>query len=80
MSEFTIRIPRASVAISEATFVEKLVEEGDQAIEGEPLFVIATEKVESEVVAGASGTVHWSGEIETEYEVGAEIGVIESEG
>ena len=28
MSEFTIRIPRASVAISEATLIEQLVEEG----------------------------------------------------
>jgi pyruvate/2-oxoglutarate dehydrogenase complex dihydrolipoamide acyltransferase (E2) component len=77
MAEFTIRIPRASVAISEATLVDHLVEEGGHVEEGEPLFVIATEKVESEIVAGASGTVHWSGELEEVYEVGAQIGVIQ---
>ncbi len=79
MSEFTIRIPRASVAISEATLVEQLVEEGGHVNEGEPLFAIATEKVETEIAAGASGTVHWTSELETVYEVGAEIGVIQAE-
>jgi pyruvate/2-oxoglutarate dehydrogenase complex dihydrolipoamide acyltransferase (E2) component len=77
MADFTIRIPRASVAISEAALVDHLVEEGGHVEEGEPLFIIATEKVESEVVAGASGSVHWSGELEEVYEVGAEIGVIQ---
>ena len=77
MSEFTIRIPRASVAISEATLIEQLVEEGGQVNEGDPLFVIETEKVETEIAAGASGTVHWTGQLEEVYEVGTEIGVIE---
>ena len=80
MPEFTIRIPRASVAISEAVLVDTLVEEGGHVAEGDPLFVIATEKVESEVVAGASGTVRWTGVLEEAYEVGAEIGTIETEG
>ena len=80
MSEFTIRIPRASVAISEATLVDQLVEEGGQVNEGDPLFVMETEKVETEIVAGASGTVHWTGELEAVYEVGAAIGVIQTEG
>jgi pyruvate/2-oxoglutarate dehydrogenase complex dihydrolipoamide acyltransferase (E2) component len=77
MSEFTIRIPRASVAISEATLIEQLVEEGGQVNEGDPLFVIETEKVETEIAAGASGTVHWTGQLEEVFEVGTEIGVIE---
>jgi len=80
MSEFTIRIPRSSVAISEATLVEQLVEEGGHVSEGDPLFAIETEKVESEIVAGTSGTVHWTSELQTTYEVGAEIGVIHAEG
>ena len=77
MPEFTIRIPRASVAISEATLIEQLVEEGGQVNEGDPLFVIETEKVETEIAAGASGTVHWTGQLEEVFEVGTEIGVIE---
>ncbi|MDT3445789.1 MULTISPECIES: lipoyl domain-containing protein [unclassified Pseudofrankia] len=76
MAEFEIRIPRMSVAISEAELLDLLVEEGAQVSEGDPLFLVATDKVESEIAAGASGTVHWSGEIETVYDIGAVIGVI----
>ena len=77
MSDFTVRIPRVSVAISEATLVDQLVEEGGHVSEGNPLFVIETEKVETEIAAGASGTVHWTGQLEEVFEVGTEIGVIE---
>lgn len=77
MSQFIVRIPRVSVAVSEATLTKVLVEEGGQAIEGQPLFTIETEKVETEIVAGASGTVHWTGTEGTTYEIGTEIGSIE---
>jgi len=42
------------------------------------LFTATTEKVEQEIEAGASGTVQWTGEIGTTYDIGAEIGVITS--
>ena len=45
---------------------------------GTPIYVIATEKVEQEIEAGASGTVEWTGEVGTTYDIGAEIGVIKS--
>lgn len=80
MADFAIRIPRVSVAISEAELIELLVTDGSHVSEGDPLFIIATDKVESEVVAGASGTVHWSGTVETVYEIGAEIGAIRPAG
>lgn len=80
MADFTIRIPRVSVAISEAELIDLLVAEGAHVEEGDPLFVIATDKAESEVEAGASGTVHWSGAVETVYEIGAEIGTIRASG
>jgi pyruvate/2-oxoglutarate dehydrogenase complex dihydrolipoamide acyltransferase (E2) component len=76
MSSFPIRIPRASVAISEATLSELLVESGAEVTEGQPLFVMETEKVETEIAAGASGRVEWSGTVDTVYEIGAEIGQI----
>ena len=76
MANFIIRIPRLSVAVSEAALVDLLVAEGAHVDKGDPLFVIETEKAENEVEAGASGTVHWSGAIETVYEIGAEIGEI----
>jgi pyruvate/2-oxoglutarate dehydrogenase complex dihydrolipoamide acyltransferase (E2) component len=64
------------VAISEAELLEFLVESGRRVEEGAPLFVIATEKVDQEIEAGATGTVQWTGEIGTTYDIGAEIGVI----
>jgi pyruvate/2-oxoglutarate dehydrogenase complex dihydrolipoamide acyltransferase (E2) component len=80
MADFTIRIPRVSVAVSEAELTDLLVPAGGHVEEGTPIFVIATEKVEQEIEAGASGTVQWTGEIGTTYDIGAEIGVITQEG
>jgi pyruvate/2-oxoglutarate dehydrogenase complex dihydrolipoamide acyltransferase (E2) component len=80
VAEFTIRIPRVSVAVSEAELTELLVPAGEHVEEGSPIFVIATEKVEQEIEAGASGTVRWTGEVGTTYDIGAEIGVITSHG
>jgi pyruvate/2-oxoglutarate dehydrogenase complex dihydrolipoamide acyltransferase (E2) component len=76
MADFVIRIPRVSVAISEAELLEFLVESGERVQEGSPLFVIATEKVDQEIEAGATGIVQWTGEIGTTYDIGADIGVI----
>jgi pyruvate/2-oxoglutarate dehydrogenase complex dihydrolipoamide acyltransferase (E2) component len=78
MGDFVIRIPRVSVAVSEAELVDLLVEGGQHVAEGTPIYVIATEKVEQEIEAGASGTVRWTGEVGTTYDLGAEIGIITS--
>ena len=61
MADFIIRIPRVSVAVSEAELTDLLVEAGQHVDEGTPIYVIATEKVEQEIEAGASGTVQWTG-------------------
>ena len=78
MPDFVIRIPRVSVAVSEAELTELLVNEGEHVEEGMPIYVIATEKAEQEIEAGASGTVQWTGTVGTTYDIGAEIGVITS--
>jgi pyruvate/2-oxoglutarate dehydrogenase complex dihydrolipoamide acyltransferase (E2) component len=78
MGDFVIRIPRVSVAVSEAELVELLVENGQHVDEGTPLYVIATEKAEQEIEAGASGTVQWTGDVGAMYDIGVEIGVIKS--
>ncbi len=77
MADFTVRIPRLSVAIAEATLQEFLVEDGAVVTEGQPLFVVETEKVATEIDAGASGRVRWTGIPGEVYEVGAEVGRIE---
>jgi pyruvate/2-oxoglutarate dehydrogenase complex dihydrolipoamide acyltransferase (E2) component len=76
VADFVIRIPRVSVAVSEAELTEFLVPAGEYVEEGTPIYVIATEKVDQEIEAGASGTVAWTGEIGTTYDIGAQIGVI----
>jgi len=78
VADFIIRIPRVSVAVSEAELTDFLVDAGEHVEEGTPLYVIATEKAEQEIEAGASGTVQWTGRIGTTYDIGAEIGVITS--
>jgi pyruvate/2-oxoglutarate dehydrogenase complex dihydrolipoamide acyltransferase (E2) component len=78
MADFIIRIPRVSVAVAEAELTDLLVAAGEHVDEGTPIFVIATEKVEQEIEAGASGTVQWTGQVGTTYDIGAEIGVITS--
>lgn len=78
MADFVIRIPRLSVAVSEAELIELLVVDGQYVDEGAPIYVIATEKVEQEIEAGAAGTVSWTGQPGTVYDIGAEIGVIKS--
>jgi pyruvate/2-oxoglutarate dehydrogenase complex dihydrolipoamide acyltransferase (E2) component len=78
VGDFLIRIPRVSVAVSEAELVELLVADGQHVDEGTPIYVIATEKVEQEIEAGASGTVQWTGEVGNTYDIGVEIGVIKT--
>ncbi|SRX94461.1 biotin/lipoyl attachment domain-containing protein [Frankia sp. EAN1pec] [Mycobacterium shimoidei] len=78
MADFIIRIPRVSVAVSEAELTGFLVDAGQRVEAGTPIYVIATEKAETEVEAGASGTVHWTGQIGNTYDIGAQIGVITS--
>ncbi len=78
MADFVIRIPRVSVAVSEAELTGLLVDAGEHVEAGTPIYVIATEKVEQEIEAGATGTVQWTGEVGTTYDIGTEIGVITS--
>lgn len=78
MSDFAVRIPRTSVAVSEATLNAVLIPDGEKVDAGQPLFTIETEKVETEVEAGASGTVRWTGQVGEVYEIGTQIGVIEA--
>jgi pyruvate/2-oxoglutarate dehydrogenase complex dihydrolipoamide acyltransferase (E2) component len=78
VADFIIRIPRVSVAVSEAELTDLLVQAGQHVEAGTPIYVIATEKAEQEIEAGASGTVRWTGQIGTTYDIGAQIGVITS--
>ncbi len=73
-----INIPKLGVSMTEGTLVEWLVSDGDQVTEGQSLYVVETDKVESEVEATASGTVRIAGEEGETYAVGDSIGEIET--
>jgi len=72
-----VRVPKLSMAIVEANLVEWLVEDGAVVTEGQPLYVIETEKVETEVEAAVSGVIRRAAEAGQTYAVGTEIAVIE---
>jgi len=79
MAEFPIRIPKVSTAMFEATLVSWIVEEGHKVDDGEPLYFIETDKVETEVTAPTTGLVHWTAPLGETYNVGTQIGHIETE-
>ena len=76
MSEIPVNIPKLGIAIDEATPTEWLIEDGQSVNEGEPLYVVATDKVETEVEAPATGVVRWTVELDEAYPVGTRIGSI----
>ncbi len=74
-----IRIPKLAMTITEATPMEPCVEDGARVEEGKPLFLLATDKAENEIESPATGTVRWSVEWDRTYEIGTQIGVIETD-
>jgi pyruvate/2-oxoglutarate dehydrogenase complex dihydrolipoamide acyltransferase (E2) component len=76
-NDVPVRLPKLSMAVSEATLVEWLVEDGAPVTEGQPIYAIETEKVETEVEATTSGLLRQRGQAGVSYPVGTEIGMIE---
>lgn len=52
-----VRVPKLGVSMSEGTLREWLVADGDRIEAGTPLYVIETDKVETEVEATVAGVV-----------------------
>lgn len=78
MAQVPIQIPKVAMTITEATLLRHLVDDGGSVNQGDPLYLIETEKVETEVESPASGVVHWDSEVEETYDVGAQIGFIDT--
>ncbi|MBY4039200.1 biotin-requiring enzyme family protein [Rhodococcus fascians] len=79
-STVSVQIPKLNMAAVDATFVEWLVEDGQHVDEEQVIYTAATDKVEVEVEAPATGILrHGSVEADSEYAVGTEVGVIEVE-
>jgi pyruvate/2-oxoglutarate dehydrogenase complex dihydrolipoamide acyltransferase (E2) component len=74
----SIQVPKLTMATMEVTFLEWLVADGEPVEEEQPIYIVATDKVENEVAAPASGILrHGSAEAEEVYPVGTELGTIE---
>lgn len=72
-----IRIPKLGMSMKDGTLIAWYASDGDVVTEGTPLYSIASDKVESDVDAPASGRLRIVGEIDQDYDVGAEIGFID---
>lgn len=55
MSEFKIQMPKLGESVQEATITKWFVKEGDRIEEDEPLFEVATDKVDSEIPSPVDG-------------------------
>ena len=69
-------MPKTGMYEGSVTLTEWLVPDGGEAVAGEPLFVMESDKVEMEIEAEFSGRVHQEAEPGLEAPIGTRIGVI----
>jgi pyruvate/2-oxoglutarate dehydrogenase complex dihydrolipoamide acyltransferase (E2) component len=72
-----IRMPKPGDAITEGVLAQCFVEDGGTVTEGEPLYLLETDKVEMQIDAPASGTVTWKVERGGTYDVGTLLAEIQ---
>jgi pyruvate/2-oxoglutarate dehydrogenase complex dihydrolipoamide acyltransferase (E2) component len=72
-----VNIPKLGWTMEQGTLTEWLVEDGVTVAEGNPLYMLETDKVENEITAPASGVLRQSAVAGEAYPVGTEIGTIE---
>lgn len=70
-------MPKPGDAITEAELTELYVEDGAHVSEGDPLYQIATDKVEMDIEAPATGVVAWKVGVGDTYNVGELLAMIE---
>jgi pyruvate/2-oxoglutarate dehydrogenase complex dihydrolipoamide acyltransferase (E2) component len=71
-----LQIPRLEMAMTEGGLAEWLVADGAAVNEGDPIYVLETEKASQEITAPASGTLKQTVAAGAIYPVGTEIGEI----
>jgi 2-oxoglutarate dehydrogenase E2 component (dihydrolipoamide succinyltransferase) len=78
MSSVAVQMPKLTMAALDGTFIEWLVGDGEHVVEEQPIYLVGTDKVETEVLSPATGVLrHGSVEPEAVYPVGTELAVIE---
>lgn len=76
----SINIPKLGAAMTEGTLVSWAAPDGAHVDKGQVIYVLETEKVENEIVAPVSGTLHHVGEEGGLYPVGTRIAEIVDNG
>jgi pyruvate/2-oxoglutarate dehydrogenase complex dihydrolipoamide acyltransferase (E2) component len=71
-----LTIPRLEMAMTEGGLAQWLVEDGAQVNEGDPIYVLETEKASQEIAAPASGKLTQKAAAGQIYAVGTDIGEI----
>lgn len=72
-------MPKPGDAITEAEVTEFYVQDGAHVSEGDPLYQIATDKVEMDIEAPATGVVAWKVDVGQTYGVGELLAVIDDQ-
>lgn len=72
-----VLLPKIGFSMNEGTLAEWLVADGAQAVEGQPLFALESDKSTNEVDSPATGTLKILAQPGEVYEVGHVLGIIE---
>ena len=70
-------LPKLGFSMNEGNLAEWLVPDGGQAVEGEPLYALESDKSTNEVESPASGTLRILKDVGETYDVGTILAVIE---
>lgn len=72
-----VLLPKVGFSMNEGVLAEWLVPDGGQAVEGEPLYALESDKSTQEVESPATGTLRIIAQPGETYEVGAILAKIE---
>ena len=71
-----LRIPKLGMEMTEAVLAEWLAPDGASVVQDEPMYLLETDKVTSEITAPIAGTLRRIGEAGVVYLVGEVIGTL----
>ncbi|MFC3173570.1 biotin/lipoyl-containing protein [Novosphingobium bradum] len=71
-----VLLPKIGFSMTEGTISEWLVADGGEAVEGQPLFLLESDKSANEVEAPATGTLHIQVQAGETCEVGTVLATI----
>jgi pyruvate/2-oxoglutarate dehydrogenase complex dihydrolipoamide acyltransferase (E2) component len=75
-----LSMPKLGAAMTEGVLVQWLAGDGDRVREGQPIYVVGTDKVDSEIPAPAAGVLRQVAAEDCTYQVGEALGWIDPVG